>query len=249
MTAPPLNNFFFFFTLILSIDCNQDSKQNIVKEDFVKSKSNDSAYQDLGIIEKNKLESISPDRIIARFNYPNIIIYTDSNDYRAFNIRFQDGENIRDEGFWVDALELIQPETFQIDTVRLKSGKYPQLIFRWIQEGYHGYGCGYGGTYSKTEVFRIYDLIKMDDIFTTFPFRNTKETECLDESDSVAIAEETYSHPIDEYYCKFRIQLNKQKKTLIIDNLIRHHNGEYSNDFDNESGTYVFNGHHFELKK
>ena len=48
---------------------------------------------------------------------------------------------------------------------------------------------------------------------------------------------------------QFRIQLNKQKKTIKIDNFIRNINGKNESYPDNESGTYIFKGDHFELKK
>ncbi len=84
-------------------------------------------------------------------------------------------------------------------------------------------------------------MIKMDDIFITFPLRENSEAPCLDEKDTTSITRN---------YCKFRIQINKEKKTLFVDSLIRHHSGGFQNDYpDKENGTYVFKGDHFELKK
>ncbi|MFM9944719.1 MAG: hypothetical protein ACKVQB_05745 [Bacteroidia bacterium] len=195
------------------------------------------------------VKPIKPDLIIAKFDYPNIIIYKDSTGYNGYNIRFTDDGIIKDEGFWCDAKEIIYPETFQIDTIRLMPGKYPQLIFRWIQEGYNSYGCGSGGSYSKTEVFQIYDLNKMDEIFITFPLNESAESPCPNELDSATIVDAGEPYPVDEHHSQFRIQLNKQKKTITIDNLIWTQNGKNEIYPDNVGGTYIFNGDHFELKK
>lgn len=195
------------------------------------------------------VKPIKPDLIIAKFDYPNIIIYKDTAGYNGYNIRFTDEGIINDEGFWCDAKEIIYPETFQIDTVRLMPGKFPQVIFRWVQEGYNSYGCGSGGSYSKTEVFRIFDLNKMAEIFITFPLSESAESPCPEEADSTAIFDGNYVPPIDEHFSKFRIQVNKQKKTLKIDSLIRNHNGKNEKYPDNKSGTYIFKGDHFELRK
>jgi hypothetical protein len=244
---PPRIEEIVILILLAFISCNKKASNE--KNTALNKTGDTSLIVDSTIAVETMLYPITPDLILAKFDNPNIIIYSDSDYRKSINIRFQDGETIRDEGFWVDALEVIHQETFQIDTVRLMPGKFPQVIFRWIQEGYHGYGCGTGGTYSKTEVFRIYDLSKMDDIFITFPLRESAESPCPEEADSTAIFDGTYEPPIDEHYSQFRIQLNKQKKTITIDNLNPTHNGKNENVPDNQSGTYIFKGDHFELRK